>query len=265
MTSRGSVVGSCMIALAAVTLGRGAAPAPTRTIDLGGGVKMEFVLIAPGRFLMGSPPDIGDGDEKPQHAVTLTQPYYFGKYEVTQRQWQAVMGENPSHFRGADLPVDSVSWMDCQRFLALASSRSGVRLVLPTEAQWEYACRAGTTTRWSCGNDEAQLAAYAWIDRNARGATHEVGTVKPNAWGLYDMCGNVAEWCADWYANPYPDGTAVDPRGAASGTARVLRGGNASDIPSSATSAARNCMGPSESTPGTGLRCVLLIDADDGR
>ncbi len=248
-------------AVLAVAGVRAVPPPATRTIDLGNGVRMEFVLVAPGAFTMGSVPDDGDGDEKPQHKVKLTRAYYIGKYEVTQRQWAAVMPDNPSQFRGEDLPVDSVSWDDCQRFLTRAAAKAGVTLRLPTEAQWEFACRAGTTTRWPWGADEAAAGDYAWIELNSSGTTHAVGRKKPNAWGLYDVCGNVAEWCQDWYANPYPPGDATDPVGPASGVSRVLRGGTWSDNPFALRSAARNCIGPSLRTSGTGFRCVLLVPA----
>jgi formylglycine-generating enzyme required for sulfatase activity len=204
-------------------------------VDLGGGVKMELVLIPAGEFLMGSP----DSDkraipnEKPQHRVRITKPFYLGKFLVTQEQWAAVMGNNPSHFKGPKNPVEQVSWDDCQKFLEKLNAKIGTqrgKLVLPTEAYWEYACRAGSTTRYCFGDDESGLGEYAWYGSNSDNKTHPVGEKKPNAWGLYDMHGNVWEWCADWgdwddgryHANSPTD----DPTGPATGSYRVFRGGS---------------------------------------
>jgi formylglycine-generating enzyme required for sulfatase activity len=183
---------------------------------------MEFVLIPAGTFQMGS----SDSDayaDKPVHTVRLTQPFYLGKYEVTQSQWQAVMGNNPSKFTGdPNRPVENVSWDDVQEFIRRLNTREGgATYRLPTEAEWEYAARAGTTTHWSFGDDESQLGRYAW---DYDGETHPVGQLQPNPWGLYDMHGNVGEWVQDWYGH-YASGTAVDPAGPSSGSERVTRGG----------------------------------------
>jgi formylglycine-generating enzyme required for sulfatase activity len=239
------------------------APAPTpktTTLDLGRGVTMEFVLIPAGSFVMGSDENTGEGDESPAHRVTITRPFYLGKTEVTQEQWTAVMGTNPSALRGAQLPVDNVSWNDCQRFLAQLGAKTGRKFALPTEAQWEYACRAGTTTPWSFGASEGAAPAHAWLAENASGAAHPVGTKPPNAWGLHDMHGNVWEWCADWYAkHTYDDKNTVDPAGPAAATgSRVLRGGAWGDAPDGVRSAVRNCLGPAETHDGIGFRCVML-------
>ncbi len=168
------------------------------SVELGGGVKMEMVLIPAGEFLMGSPESDKDAstDEKPQHRVRITRPFYLGKYLVTQEQWIAVMGSNPSLFKGIKNPVEMVSWDDCQQFLAKLNAKSGPgggRFQLPNEAQWEYACRAGSTTRYCFGDDASGLRDYAWYSANSRDTTHPVGEKKPNAWGLYDMHGNVCE------------------------------------------------------------------------
>jgi formylglycine-generating enzyme required for sulfatase activity len=187
---------------------------------------MEFALIQPGEFMMGS--DKGNDDEKPMHEVRLSKPFYLGKYEVTQGQWQAVMGNNPSRFKGdPNLPVEQVSWEDVQAFIRkLNAIDGGTTYRLPTEAEWEYAARAGTTTAYSFGDDPPLLGEYAWYSGNAKGKTHPVGQKKSNAWGLHDMHGNVWEWVQDWYSKPYPSGTVTDPQGPASGSIRVYRGGS---------------------------------------
>ena len=178
--------------------GKAKNPPKELAVDLGGGVKLEMVLIPAGEFLMGSP-DSDDGaelNEKPQHRVQITKPFYLGKYPVTQEQWQAVMGDNPSHFKDPKNPVECVSWNDCQQFVGKLNKRSSDQtgaFKLPTEAQWEYACRAGSTTRYCFGDDEGGLGDYAWHLNNSGGRTHPVGEKKPNAWGLYDMHGNVLE------------------------------------------------------------------------
>jgi serine/threonine protein kinase/formylglycine-generating enzyme required for sulfatase activity len=162
-------------------------------VDLGGGIQMEFVLIHPGSFRMGS--DLGD--EGPAREVTITEPFYLGKYEVTQEQWEAVMGTNPSLFKGPKLPVENVSADDAQDFLGRVRTKTGRALALPTEAQWEYSCRAGSSTRYSFGDSPASLGEYAWFADNSDRITHPVGEKKPNRWGLYDMHGNVWERCRD--------------------------------------------------------------------
>ncbi len=166
-----------------------------RTIDLGNGIKLEMVLIPPGEFLMGSPDSDKDSFpfEKPQHRVRITKPFYLGKCLVTQEQWEAVMGSNPSYFKGPKNPVETVSWDDCQQFLSKLNAKSaagGGKFQLPSEAQWEYACRAGSKTRYCVGDDDSKLGEYASYDGNSGNKTHPVGEKKPNAWGLYDMHGN---------------------------------------------------------------------------
>jgi len=191
---------------------------------------MEFVYIPGGNFIMGSPSaEEGRGDnEGPQHQVTI-QHFYMMTTEVTQAQWKAVMGDNPSRFEGDNLPVEQVSWNDCQEFIEKLNqmdSNKGYRL--PTEAEWEYACRAGTTTRFCSGNRGSDLARVGWFSRNSGSKSHPVGTKEPNAWGLYDMHGNVDEWCGeDYYHDNYlgapSDGSAWESGG---GGLRVLRGGS---------------------------------------
>ena len=195
-------------------------------LDLGGGVKLELVLIPAGKFKMGSPAGEKDRIEsETQHEVTLSKPFYMGKYVVTQEQYEKVMGASPNFFKGAKNPVESVSWYDAQDFCKKLSTTSGKTVRLPTEAEWEYACRAGSTTAYCFGDNENGLTEYAWYGSNSDGKTHPVGEKKSNAWGLYDVHGNVWEWCQDLYAN-YPVGAATDPQGAAQqGAFRVLRGG----------------------------------------
>lgn len=203
-------------------------PEKTFTNSIG----IEFVLIPAGKFIMGSPPDEfdRDSDEGPQHEVEITRPFYLGIYEVTQAQWWAVMGNNPSDFKncGDDCPVDYVSWNDVQKFIRkLNSMEKTDKYRLPTEAEWEYACRAGTQSAYCFGNDINQLGEYAWVNKigelDSDRGTHPVGKKRPNAWGLYDMHGNVAEWCQDWYGE-YSPHLKIDPTGPSRGRERVVRG-----------------------------------------
>jgi formylglycine-generating enzyme required for sulfatase activity len=213
-----------------------AAPPKELTVDLGGDVKLEMVLIPAGEFLMGS----SDADasafgspsteEKPAHRVRISKPFYLGKYPVTQEQWEAVMGGNPSHFKGPRNPVENVNWNECRQFLEKLNAKAGTqggKFVLPTEAQWEYACRAGSKTRYYFGDDESDLEKYGWYYANSDRKTHPVGEKKPNAWGLHDMHGNVWQWCADWYDEKYYAASpANDPSGPAKGLFRAARGGS---------------------------------------
>ena len=165
-------------------------------------------------------------DCETQHEVTLTKPYYMGKYEVTQEQWEAVMGDNPSDTKGAKYPVTDVSWEDCQNFIKKLNEITKGKYRLPAEAEWEYACRAGTKTAYSFGDEITPKDAN--YDNSGILEPVEVGSYKPNAFGLYDMHGNVFEWCEDWYGD-YPEGSVIDPKGPAKGGyggCRVLRGGS---------------------------------------
>jgi formylglycine-generating enzyme required for sulfatase activity len=161
-------------------------------------IGMEFVLIPLGSFQMGS--NSGTSDEKPMHKVTIERAFYMGKTEVTQAQWKAVMGNNPSYFKGDDLPVDSVSWNDAKTFIQKLNAKENTdKYRLPSEAEWEYAARAGSTTKWHFGDDESLLGDYAWYDENSGNKTHAVAGKKPNKYGLYDMVGNVWEWTCSEY------------------------------------------------------------------
>ncbi len=204
-------------------------PAKYLTLDLGKGVTMKLVLIPAGSFLMGSPRSDLDREEdrreEPQHKVTISKPFYMGLTEVTQEQYEAVIGKNPAEFRGAKNPVEQVSWDDGVAFCKALSKKGGKTVRLPTEAEWEYACRAGTKTRFYFGDDDKQLGDYAWYFGNSGEKPHPVGQKKPNPWGLHDMHGNVWEWCADWEA-AYSAEEQVDPQAPALGGPRVLRGGS---------------------------------------
>ncbi len=203
---------------------------PIETVNDAG---MVFVLVPPGEFTMGSPESdpAARSSEMPQRLVQITQAFYLGKYPVTQMQWGAVMGRNRGYFKGCTRPVESVSWFDCQEFLRRLNQRTEPKddrlFRLPTEAEWEYACRAGSTTRFSFGDDVADLGYYAWHGGNSGGRTQPVGLKKPNAWGLHDMHGNVWEWCYDWFDRfHYADASTDDPTGPDTGGRRVLRGGS---------------------------------------
>ena len=235
-----------------------------KTVDLGDGVVLELVLIPAGRFEMGSPANEAGrwGDQEgPVHRVRITRAFYIGKCEVTQEVWEKVMGTNPSNIKNAKNPVGGVSWDDCQDFLkklnALGKERGEFRL--PTEAQWEYACRAGTKTRFCSGDADAGLADYAWFDANSGGTTHPVGTRKPNAWGLHDMHGNVWEWCADWWEQDYyAKSPKDDPVGPATGSRRVLRGGSWDVSPGSCRSSTRRGDVPAFRLNSVGFRVVVV-------
>ena len=212
------------------------------------GVEFAFRWCPAGTFTMGSPTsELGRYSNETQHRVTLTKGFWMMETQVTQKQWKAVMGSNLSNFKGDDLPVEKVSWNDCQEFCKKCT-QLGLPVQLPTEAQWEYACRAGTTGAYA-GN----LADMAWYSSNS--GTHPVGTKKPNAWGLYDMHGNVWEWCADWYGD-YPSGSVTDPTGPSSGSNRVLRGGCWIIYAPFCRSAYRGNLDPGNRGDGLGFRVV---------
>ena len=240
-------------------------PPKELTVDLGKGTKLELVLIPAGEFLMGSPDSDKDAEpqERPQHRVRITKPFYLGKYLVTQEQWEAVMGNNPSYFKGPKNPVEDVSWDDCQQFLDKLNKRQGNpagKFVLPTEAKWEYACRAGSKTRYCFGDDASMLDEYAWYEKNSDDKTHPVGEKKPSAWGLYDMHGNVWEWCQDWYDRGYyAKSPTDDPMGPATGSDRVARGGSGGGPAGSCRSAIRDGGLPGHGDHDLGFRVSLVL------
>jgi len=227
-------------------------------------IGMEFVLIPAGEFDMGSPPDevSRDSDEGPVHHVNIETAFYMGRYEVTQKQWREIMGDNPSFFTGDDnLPVEKVSWDDVQEFIKKLNEKEGTdKYRLPSEAEWEYACRAGTTTRYSFGDDDdyANLGDYAWYDENSDDETHPVGQKKPNSWGLYDLHGDVWEWVQDCWHGYYYGGAPVDGSAWESGDGayRVFRGGSWSDVARNCRSANRNHFDPRDRAGRLGFRIL---------
>jgi len=229
---------------------------PTLTLQLGGGITLELVLIPAGSFMMGSA--AGYTDELPVHSVTITNEFYMGRYAVTQEQWQQVMGDNPAYFTGAgDRPVEWVWWDDSVSFCQSVTVSTSRHVRLPTEAEWEYACRATTTTDFYFGDDNADLDNYAWFIANSGNETHPVGDKSPNIWGLYDMHGNVWEWCSDWYSSTYYGVSPLaDPTGPDSGTSHVIRSG-AWDRGNSIRSAMRGRASPGIRYNGLGLRVVV--------
>ncbi len=325
---------------------------PTKTLDLGNGVKLELVLIPAGKFMMGTPPPTpvdetgfskkiargqfglavsggallvllgfvlvqairkrrrpqvslgllllvtvatggcvlsglhwrqsanglqaarleytaaearfksADEREKPAHTVTLTQPVYIGKYDVTQEHYQAVIGTNPSQFKGKDNPVEMVSWDDTQVFCKKLTEQTKQTVRLPTEAEWEYSCRAGTTTAYHSGDAEADLGRVAWYDGNSKNTTHPVGQKEPNKFGLYDMHGNVWQWCQDlWDENYYAKSSTENPQGPDHGAARLLRGGSWGYSPLYCRSASRFGNGPDYRSYNFGFRVVVVVPA----
>ena len=253
----------------------------TGVVTLPGGVPLKMIRVEPGSFMMGS--ENGDSDEKPVHQVTLTKPYYLGETEVTQAQWRAVMhGEkstdnsrdltNPSHFQGDNRPVECVSWDDamafCQKLNDLGRAPKGWKFTLPTEAQWEYACRAGTTTNYSYGDasDVEKMnfdGNYPYGGGSKGVYRQETVAVKSlgykNAWGFYDMHGNVYEWCLDWYGSrSYSSGAVTDPQGPDSGSDRVLRGGGWDSDARNCRSANRSLSNPDDRSSYCGFRLALV-------
>jgi formylglycine-generating enzyme required for sulfatase activity len=199
----------------------------------------------------------------------ITRGFWMGRYEVTQGEYNAVMGRNPAYFGGdTNRPVEYVSWLDATKYCAKLTERErtagrlrpGYIYRLPTEAEWEYACRAGTTTRFSYGDDPgySQLGNYAWYGSNSASTTHVVGLKQPNAWGLYDMHGNVWEWCSDWY-RIYPGGSVTNPKGPTTGLGRVFRGGGWGEGGERCRSAYRGYSAPGNGGDGIGFRAVLAL------
>ncbi|MEN6627003.1 MAG: formylglycine-generating enzyme family protein [Candidatus Sumerlaeia bacterium] len=238
----------------------------TLTVMLPGDVPLELVKIPAGTFTMGSAPDpeaaYKNPHEAPRHPVVVGNDFYMGKYEVTQKQWFAVMGTNTSDHKGDDnCPVENVSWNDCRKFIAKLNALKRGKFRLPAEAEWEYACRAGTQTRWPFGDGPELLKNYAWYDGNSTKTTHAVGGRLPNALGLYDMLGNVGEWCEDDWHDQYAGAPAVAVvwiDGAKRGPFRVIRGGSYDSPAAYCRPAARySYYAPSSHFGSWGLRVVM--------
>jgi len=226
-----------------------------------GDIDITMIDIPGGTFEMGCSP--GDSecldDENPRHTVTISA-FKMSAYEITQGQWEALMGNNPADNDecGSNCPVELVYWNDVQDFIGELNNQTGMNYRLPTEAEWEYAARAGTTTKWYCGDDESCLDDIAWYDDNSGGQTHPVGQKEPNAWGLYDISGNVWEWCSDWYDADYYDiSPSTDPQGPASTSVRVDRGGGSNSVARSCRSTHRRYGYPSYGTSSLGFRLCL--------
>ena len=235
-------------------------------------IGMEFVYIPPGSFMMGSPPDEPErGNDEKQHRVILTNGFYMQSTEVTQGQWKKVMGTNPSYFKkcGVNCPVEQVSWNDVQTFIHELNRQEGRSTYrMPTEAEWEYAARAGSTTAFANGRisetaygHDSNLNLVGWNYHNANKKTHPVAQKQPNAWGLYDMHGNVWEWCQDWYGD-YPAGPVTDPAGPPRSSGRVTRGGCLEDFAGSCSSANRNWVAPGIRGYGLGFRLARIPFSD---
>ena len=232
----------------------------TITIPVKKGISIDMVRVEAGTFTMGATPEMKDPDydydEKPTHQVTLTNDYYIGKYEVTQALWQAVMGSNPSKFKGDNLPVENVSWKDCQEFLSKLNNTTGKTFRLPTEAEWEYAARGGKKNRGYLYSGSNNISDVAWYSDNSDNKTHAVGFKQANELGIYDMSGNVYEWCQDRKGS-YSSSSQVNPTGAASGSYRVRRGGYWSSSARYCRSSDRSSSSPGYRDFDLGLRLVL--------
>ena len=252
------------LAIAVAGCGRDrAAPRPTtrpagapRAGDVSAGpLGMEFAYVPPGRFVMGSPVDEpGRHDDETQHEVTIRRGFWLGVTEVTQAQWQQAMSFNRSDAKGDDLPISKVSWAHAVAFCRKLSETGGRTIRLPTEAEWEYACRAGAAGPFA---GSGTLDEMGWHMDNSDETPHPVARKKPNAWGLYDMHGSVAEWCSDWYERTWPPGPVADPVGPPAGKARVARGGSWGHFGRAARSAARASFNPAYPLARVGVRAVM--------
>jgi len=226
----------------------------------------QWVDIIPGTFIMGSSRSEDERDQQPQHQVKISKGFEILKYEVIQAQWEAIMGSNPSFYKGEYNPVENISWNECQTFIMkLDELNPSFNYRLPTEAEWEYCCRAESGTKYGYGDNESRLGNYAWYNHYPYNGsldapdrmTHPVGLKYPNTWGLYDMHGNVWEWCQDWYDKSYyEDSPNTDPKGPDSGTHKLARGGSYQDSYSWCVSSFRWCVKPEVRFRHLGVRLV---------
>jgi len=227
-------------------------------------IGMAFVLIPAGSYKMGGDPvaEQADENETPRHKVIFDTAFYIGKFTVIQSQWQAIMDDNPSHFNAADRPVEMVSHHDAVAFIEKLNLKENTAAYrLPTEAQWEYSARAGSQSTYCYGPERSKLDDYAWYQKNSGGNTHPVGKLRPNAWDLFDMHGNVHEWCADWFdRNYYGKSPARSPAGPDKGLARALRGGDWGSEDWYCRCAIRSLSAPDRRSPRVGFRLVKALD-----
>ena len=228
------------------------------SIPVKDGISIEMVKVEAGTFMMGATSEMKDpdDDEKPVHQVTLTNDYYMGKYEVTQALWEAVMGNNPSRFKGENLPVETVNWNECQEFISKLNSMTGRKFRLPTEAEWEYAARGGKKSRDYQYSGSRKISDVARYGGNSGSKTHPVGTKQANELGIYDMSGNVCEWCSDWFGC-YSSSSQTDPTGSSSGSGRVRRGGSWFDFAGRCRLSYRYYYTPGSRSYRLGLRLAL--------
>ncbi|OQX16462.1 MAG: hypothetical protein BWK76_11600 [Desulfobulbaceae bacterium A2] len=238
-------------------------------------IGMEFVKVPAGSFMMGRKDDPfsneGGSDEKPAHQVAISQDFWIGRFEVTQAQWHAVMGKNPSLFKSNSVgedshnyPVENVSWEDIQKFIEKLNAKEGKNYRLPTEAEWEYACRSGGKEQKYCGGNEVD--AVAWYDGNSGKHTHRVGSKQANGLGIHDMNGNVWEWCSDWYDEKYyAKSPATDPQGPSKGEYRVNRGGSWYNGAGYARAAIRSVIGPGGRNGSLGFRLLAPQSGGPGK
>lgn len=244
-------------------------------IALPHGVRLDLTRVSAGEFTMGSSAGRGRDSERPARRAKIGSDYYLGRFPVTQEQYQALADENPSRFTGARHPVDSVAWSDARAFcrklrshLALCPDAFGgievsaAEVGLPTEAQWEYACRAGTDTAYFFGNDAGPLVDFGWFSKNSDHSTRPVGELRPNPWGLCDMYGNVWEWCGDYWAPDYSGAAFEDPAGPSAGHRRILRGGSWSYYAKDCRSARRHAAPAEEATANYGFRIALTVSRE---
>jgi formylglycine-generating enzyme required for sulfatase activity len=233
---------------------------PDTTIN---SIDMEFVLISSGSFRMGGDKKLEQAEdhETPRHLVTIMNDFFMGKYEVTQAQWSGMMNTIPGEFKDDMRPVEGVSWHDVQTFIQkLNAKESTHQYRLPTEAEWEYAARAESQSAYFFGNATSRLSQYAWYRNNSGGQAHPVGQLKPNAWGLFDMLGNVHEWCHDWFDRKYySQSLSSDPAGPSSGLARALRGGDWGSGDWYCRCASRSLSSPDRRSNRLGFRLIRMV------